>query len=320
METQRIRMLRDRALGLITITGLLVTLAPAAAQAKPASTACRTVAVPVPAGTTTSSINGGDPTGHYLVGVAYHVGGTTGLLWHDGRITQIDASVLTPYVQADFNDVNRHGVVVGERMTDYNSFHTDAFIYQSGRFTLLPAPHPGDETHAVAINSHGDVVGNAFTATGWHPVLWPANRPGTVRVLTAGNAFATDIDENGTVVGYLEPYPDGTPYVWPVNGRPYALPVPPGGTGGVAVAIRLGMVAGNVLDPATGGSKPALWNLRTGDFTFLRDIQGSALSVNRWGTLGLTGMVVHSDGRVVPVGGWVNVITDHGLAAGSTNP
>ena len=320
------RILPARVLGTMAVAGLLVPFAPGAAQAAPTAAAtCRSVAMPVPAGSIFSSVNGGDSSGRYLVGAAESYGSSTGLLWVDGRLKPIDQSPLAPYVQVQFNAVNRRGVIVGERMIDESSFHTDAFVYRGGRFTLLPAPNPGDETHALAVNSRGDIVGDAFTASGWQPVEWQAARPGTVRVLSTpggGGGFATGIDEDGTVVGYLTPWPPGTPYVWPARGAARALPFPagdPGLVGGNAVAIRFGMVAGNVTDPATGADVPALWNLRTGRSTVWRGVQGGATSVNRWGTIGMAGGgVVYADGRVVPLTGAVNTISDRGAIAGAT--
>jgi hypothetical protein len=314
MPTRRPRALPWRALGVLAVTGLFVSFAPVVAQAAPHHAMCRAIALPVPAGTTTSTVNGGAPTGRYLVGV----GDGTGLVWRDGRVTSIDAAPLAPAIRVDFNDINSHGVVVGERMTDSNTFHTDAFVYRAGRFTLLRAPDPGDVTQAVAINSRGEIVGNAYFAAAWHPVVWREDRPGSVRVLPipAGGGYAGDIDDDGTVVGYLAPWPPGTLYVWPVHGAPHALPVPAGSIGGNAVSIRSGMVAGNVFDPVTGSTVATVWHLRTGIIT-KSAVQGAALSVNRWGTLGSAGAIVHADGRVVPVVGWVFVVTDQGLAAGT---
>lgn len=202
----------------------------------------------------------------------------------------------------------------------------DAFTYRSGRFTMLPAPNPGDETEAFAINSRGDVVGRSWNPDGHRLVVWPADRPGTVRVLNGpdgqpAEALASDIDEDGTVVGYLLPLPPGDPYVWPADGRPYPLPRPEGSSGGVA-AIRLGVVAGSVFEDSAQAPTPTVWNLRTGTTTPRPELTGMELiSVNRWGTIGTNGAIGHADGRVVPVGNdaVVEVVTDGGVAAGMTD-
>jgi hypothetical protein len=304
---------------------LLVSCVPAAAAARAASTpattttACQSTALPVPAGTTESSVNGGDPTGRYLVGVGFHVGGSEGLLWVDAQLKPLDQSPLALYIQVQFNAVNRSGAIVGERLTSDTSFHTDAFVYRHGRFTLLAAPHPGDSTQALAIDSRGDIVGGATGTGGRQPVEWPADRPGTVRLLpTAGQGagVADGIDQDGTAVGYVGFYPTGIAYVWPAHGRAYQLAVPAGSLGSNAAAISNGMAAGDVLDPATGSSALTEWNLRTGQFRIWPSLEGAALSINRWGTIGVAGgEIVHADGREVPVTGWPNAVTDRGTAA-----
>ena len=317
-----------RALGVMAVAVTLVSVGASAApvaQAASVATAptCRSVALPVPKGTTESSVNGADPTGRLLVGVGFHQGGAEGLLWVNGRLRSINEHSLAPEVEVQFNAVNSRGETVGQRTTDDSSLHTDAFIYRNGRFTVLRAPSKGESTEALAIDSRGDVIGDAAGPSGWQAVEWPAGRPGTARVLAVpggGSSFATGIDEDGTVVGYLGSFPPGTPYVWPAHGRPHALRVPAGSAGGEAVAIRDGWVAGNVFDPATGSTVPAVWNLHTGRFTLWRNVPGSALSINRFGTLGVAGgALVHANGRVVPVTGWVNAVTDRGTAAGATS-
>lgn len=309
---------RSVALVVAAVAGLLV---PAAAEAE-TGRACRQVALPTPAGTF-SDVTGGDPSGHFLVGHVRYPDRSAGAVWRNGRFSEIDATSL-PNVQIDYHDINRYGVVVGERMTDYSSFHTDAFTYRDGAFTLLPPLRDGDSTEALGINARGDVVGNSI-GNGLTPVVWPAGEPGTVRELTMPDGQlrgrALGIDEDGSVVGYLAPYPPGTPYLWPANGTPRPLPVPEGSDGGLAVAIQRGIVAGNVFDPATNATVPALWNLRTGEFRLHRGLRTGSLSVNRLGTIGAGGAVIHANGRVASVGegALVHVVTDDGIAVGTTD-
>ncbi|HEX6352690.1 hypothetical protein [Actinophytocola sp.] len=323
------RLVRTRRQVLVAAgaVALLAPLTAAAAQADqppPPGVACQSIPLPVPAGTS-SEVTGGDPTGRYLVGHVREPNGSSrvGALWNNGQHTAIDASSI-PNAQMDYHDVNRHGVVVGERMTDHQTFHTDAFTYRDGKFTFLPALRPGDSTQALGINSRGDVVGNS-SGDGWTPVVWPANRPGTVRVLPMpsghqGDGKAVGIDEDGSVVGYLSPYPPGAPYLWPAKGKPRPLSLPTGSIGGNAVAIQAGMVAGNVYDAPTYATVPTLWNARTGSLTLHKNVQAGALSVNRDGTIGVGGALVHADGRVSSVGdgAMVNTVDDRGVAAGAT--
>ena len=322
---------RRTVLAAAVAVGLFVPLTAAAAEpeteagdARGTALVCGPSPLPAPAGTT-SDVVGGDVTGRYLVGNVRYADRSAGALWRDGVFAEIDASSI-PNVQVNYHDVNRHGVVVGERMTDYSSFHTDAFTYQDGKFTFLPALRPGDSTEAVGINSRGDVVGNSIgNGNGWRAVVWPADRPGTVRELPlpagqTNGALARGIDEDGSVVGVVSPYPPGTPYLWPAKGAPRPLPLPAGSPGGDPVAIQGGMVAGNVYDPASNASVPTLWNLRNGGLTLHRNVQAGALSVNSWGTIGASGAIVHADGRVAALDpeALVNTIAETGVGAGTT--
>jgi uncharacterized membrane protein len=315
---------RRTVLAAAVAAGMLMSLTPAVAQATTTAPhrSCRAVALPAPAGTL-STVTGGDPSGRYLVGqVTYpDVPRQAGALWRHGRYSEIDASSLQN-VQVNYHDVNRNGVVAGERMTDHNTFHTDAFTYHAGTFTLLPALRAGESTEALGINARGDVVGNSI-GNGTTPVVWPADRPGTVRALPLpdgqpASGRALGIDEDGAVVGHLAPYPPGTPYLWPARGTPHPLPLPSGSVGGDAVAIQRGMVAGNVYDPATNATAPTLWHLRAGGVMLFTAVSTGALSVNRWGTIGAVGALVHANGRVSTVDGRVTTVADTGVAAGST--
>jgi uncharacterized membrane protein len=327
LDNQQNRAPRRRTvLAAALAAGLFVPMAPAMADtgavardAHDTVRACGAVPLPVPAGTT-SAVIGGDLTGRYLVGVVNYPDRRVGALWRNGQYSEIDTSSI-PNVQVDFHDVNRDGVVVGERMVDTQTFHTDGFIYRAGKFTFLPALRPGDSVQAIGINSRGDVVGNSF-GDGWRPVVWPADRPGTVRALPipAGvtSALAAGIDEDGSVVGVLTPYPPGTPYLWPAKGKPHALPIPEGSGGGTADAIQGGMVAGNVF--AGNETRPALWNLTTGGFTLHEAVQSGAVSVNARGTIGGGGVIVHANGRVSTLasGSVVHTVADNEVAAGTT--
>jgi uncharacterized membrane protein len=325
---------RLAVLGLAVGATLLV--APAGANAdspQRGGATCTVTPLPVPDGTLHSQVIGGDPTGRYLVGDAdIAVNGQEGthlLRWVDGAVSEF----RTPYQGATSADVNRRGVIVGQRM-DQVTFHTDAWKYEDGRFTVLPGLKPTDSTTAAAINSRGDVTGVSLDETvfpaAFHAVIWPAGHPRQVRELPAdpqipGGAKATDIDDDGTVVGYLGSIPGAaTAYVWPARGGAHALPVRADAADSAAYAVRDGWVAGTTL--LSGHSIAVRWNLRTGGFEVLSNAAGygTTRAVNGQGTVATVGALVHRDGRVVPLptnGGWAwpNVLTDRGTAAGSSD-
>ena len=234
--------------------------------------------LPVPAGVQYSEVTGGDHTGRYLVG-----GGTVfdgaqpkrvGLLWVNGKVTEFNTDALAPYAEVKITDVNGRGVLIGNRITDFSTFHTDAWAYRNGGFALLPGLKPADATKAVAVNRRGDIVGTSedysVDPVVFHAVIWSADRPGSARELTVGGqspAWATgiDIDDDGTVLGLLgqRPTPEQRPFIWPARGPGYPLTGPAGTGYPFGVAIHDGWVTGEVVTD-DGLGVVALWNLRSG--------------------------------------------------------
>jgi hypothetical protein len=293
--------------------------------------ACRMSPLPVPAGVQYSEVAGGDHTGRYLVGGGTTFDGTqlrrVGLLWVNGKVTELNTDALAPYAEVKITDVNSHGVVIGNRITDFSTFHTDAWVYRNGRFALLPGLKPGDATNAVAINRRGDIVGTSedysVDPVVFHAVIWSADRPGGPRELTVGGqspAWATgiDIDDDGTVLGQLgqRPTPEQRPFVWPARGPGYPLTGPAGTGYPSGVAIRGGWVTGEVLT-ADGQSVVVLWNLRSGTARVISTAHGAATAVNNKGTVATSSAIIYTDGQVQVLEGYPTVLSDRGTAAGS---
>lgn len=313
-----------KALPVLIASVCVAGLAAQAAAPAPASAAanfCR--ATPLPTlGNAHTEVSAGEPSGRYLVGWASDPGPGSepvihDLVWEQGVPRLLDTEAVRPYVDVRPTGVNQSGTVVGYRMSDYNTFHTDAWLYRDGRFTMLRGLSAADTTEPVAINSRGDVAGRSFSDDfGWRAVVWPADRPGTVRELT-GWTFAFDIDEDGTVLGQVGPIPGGTPYVWPPSGAPYPLPKPPGFGDIYAETMSNGWVAGygqrgdSILD--------LRWNLASHTVQVLPINDTAPLSVNRWGTIGAVGLLVRGDGRQVPLGPYARplIVTDRDTAAGN---
>jgi hypothetical protein len=292
---------------------------------------CRMSPLPVPAGVRYSEVTGGDHTGRYLVGGGTAFDGTqprrVGLLWVNGKVTELNTGAMAPYVEVQITDVNSRGVLIGNRMTDFSTFHTDAWVYRNGRFALLPGLKPGDATKAVAINRRGDIVGTSedysVDPVVFHAVIWSADRPGSARELTVGGqspAWATgiDIDDDGTVLGLIgqRPTPEQRPFVWPAHGRGYPLIGPPGTGYPFGVAIHAGWVTGEVLG-GDGLSVVALWNLRSGTAQVISNALGAATAVNKKGTVATFNAIIYRNGQVRILEGYPTVLSDHGTAAGS---
>jgi hypothetical protein len=291
-----------------------------------AGSSCRAAYLPT-LGSGLSEVRGGDPSGRYLVGREHLPASsiTAAVVWTDHKVRELDTSALLPYVDVTATDVNRHGTIVGYRTRDHSSFHEDAWMYREGRFTLLPGLRSTDATVPAAINSRGDVVGYSLETTGttatFHAVLWPADRPGTVRELTvpgqpAAWLRATDIDEDGTVLGFLGGWPGQTYYIWRPNGVAYPLSGPAAGQVSEATAIRNGWVVG--YGQTDGQSVGLRWNLRTGGVQIVSTQYPFFRTINSTGTIAAIGAIIHRDGRAVPLGDNAVpiVLTDRGTAAG----
>lgn len=307
----------------------------AVASGQAAGGACQMSLLPVPPGVVSSEVTGGDYTGRYLVGQATTFDGTQytfdSLLWIKGEVRKLDTAALAPYAQVNVTDVNRHGVVVGFRIRDFGTFHTDAWVLRNGDFTMLPGLKSSDATTPAAINSRGDIVGTSedvsVNPVVVHAVIWPADKPGTVRELTVDGAsppWATgvDIDDDGTALGMVgaPTTPDRRPYIWPARGPGYPLTAPAGTDSPEAVAIRGGWVAGTaVLD---GNSAVVRWNLRAGTATVISTSHGSAFAVNRDGTVAVFEALIYRNGRVRALGANAQpaVLSDRGTVAGSDAP
>ena len=239
---------------------------------------CQVHPLPVPAGTESSSVVGGDHTGRYLVGQASVFNGAAytlkSLLWTEGRLRTLDTRALAPYVQVSVTDVNSFGAFVGYRMTDVSTFHTDAWVRRDGVYTLLPALEAGDATKAVAINSAGDIIGTmsySGSPPAVHAVIWPAAQPGTIRELMVNGvsppwATGVDIDDDGTALVMLgQPT---APTSDPTLAHPW-LGLGADRAGGrrlpSAVALHRGWVAGTAMRDEGGGlgtSAVVRWSLR----------------------------------------------------------
>lgn len=266
--------------GALLVLPLTATATPARPAAESPVSACEMVRLPVPPDVIGSQVTGGDHTGRYLAGEGLVSDGTEStriaLQWVDGQVRMVDTSTLRPYVGVYVSDTNRNGVVVGYRMTDNTSFQTDAWAYRAGRARVLPALHSGDSTTAVAVNSRGDIVGTDEGSVDgvyrrW-AVLWPADRPGTVRELPVlGESpqvvSGVDIDDDGTILGFVgfRPSDQQHPYVWPARGTGYPLAAPEGTMSPEGVAVHDRQVVGTVVEweGDTGYHRVARWDLTT---------------------------------------------------------
>jgi hypothetical protein len=252
---------------------------PAVAPPPQAPTKCQISELLLPDGREMALVTGADPTGRFLLGRTYPDSdpGRSGeyhvVVW-DGRKPTL---VLMKGMEQALNDVNTKGLAVGG---SYSRTSTTAWLYRNGTLSMLPG---GDGAEAHAINDANVAVGVRNSK----PVIWPSvDRVPVELPLPAGANFgyASDIDEDGTVVGQVGSKGEaGRPYLWLPNRSGQALrlpaPVPQPSRAPTAGAytIRNGWVTGNVNKTAVR------WDLRTGEPRVFPQFLVQASTANRYG-------------------------------------
>jgi uncharacterized membrane protein len=285
------------------------------AAAATAPTSCTLEKLPVPDNEPMALVSGGDPTGRYLVGRSYPGGGRyQAVIWHDGKVKKV---MLPGDLEESLQDVNSAGTAVGWSYQGKSEKDTGPvpYVYADGKVSKLPGAERGS---ALAINDAGAIVGDDNNKT---PLVWPSATKRPIRLpLPAGasGGEASDIDEDGTVVGNVEPAGAGVsgagikesvPYVWFADGTHRKLPMPTldGTTATTArvLGIRNGWATGSASlsdftrDPKAGASadpaakakgaanakslRAVQWNVRTGDVRVYADLQFMANAVNAQG-------------------------------------
>jgi uncharacterized membrane protein len=315
---------RSAVLGLaVAVVGATVVGLSGPAQA--AATGCRISTLPVPAGVSSSYASYADPTGRYLLGATNRGGATwTNAMWINGRYTEVPV----PAPQARAIAVNSRGDVLGNSVDEHGA-QERPWVSRNAKVTFLPAVAEGHRLIAENMNGRGDIVGSDQAPAGQpptRPVLWPADRPGTVRVLDlptgVSSGHAVGVDEDGTVIGRGSVNGATVGLMWPVRGKPRLLVGPDGKSNTYLDGIRNGWVVGSLFDNMDGGV--VRWNLRTGSVELLRPSRRPT-AINGKGTVLVDGQVVHGDRTVdlprppsseVAAG---NAIADSGLIAGAAN-
>ncbi|MFJ1763850.1 hypothetical protein ACIOD2_26290 [Amycolatopsis sp. NPDC088138] len=269
-----------REVGKYTAGAVAAVLAGAVLAGAPATAAaaegCHWTAAtqPVPDGYRLEDLGSGDGAGAVAGTLRPKTAGDplAGVVWRGGT-----ANVLGSAFGLDttISDVNSAGVAVGSYAEPHvfgGHEPNHAVRYVDGAYERLPEPPGFVNTTAIRINAHGDILGAVGESgdTGvYRTVVWPADTPGTVRVLPApheGFQVPAGIGEDGTVpVAIIGALPGGgfAGYLWP-----------PGG----ATTVRLASPAANgadgeVVPTAIGGDRVAGY---TGDAgVFLWKLDGS---------------------------------------------
>jgi len=138
-------------------------------------------------------------------GIANPDGSVSLAEWSKGVLTNLGVPPGLP--SHDFNiprvfGINDCGAVVGTIHTSAGDIPSRWFIYDSGRFTVLPLADPTDlGGAAIGINNRGEVVGYDHTSSnsviGW---LWSDGAYSRLPVSGSSNT-ALGINSSGTIIG-----------------------------------------------------------------------------------------------------------------------
>jgi uncharacterized membrane protein len=185
----------------VVLLGALAVSQPAAWAEPPAGEPCTRHSLPLPTGGTTS-LDGSDPTGRYQIGSIHYSEGSDHLVRWKDHVLQ-DAGSLDG-VRGE--DVNQSGEMVGTALKDDQ---LRSWRWRDGDLVWLPAARPDRKVRAVAINAAGTVAGTAENRSdGWdhRVVVWSAADAVRELAIPEGfnEAYATDIDDDGTVVGVVQ--------------------------------------------------------------------------------------------------------------------
>ncbi|WP_422735700.1 hypothetical protein ACN263_18800 [Micromonospora sp. WMMD729] len=322
----RIGFLAGLTAGILVATLGLPGVATAGPQARTVS-ACTLRPLPLPA-----DLNGQaravDPTGRFIAGPGYRVDGEDRqpllLLWatRPGVWNQPRLTVVEFQTEPQVYGVNRYGVAIG---TAYVGDVYRPWRYVQGRLEWLPVPPVVANVSVHSINARGDIVGAGAveeTETSL-PLLWPADRPGTVEVIDVPPHYgAAEIFDGGTIVGGTGVsgwvrHPDATIDRFTVPGARWVYVYAARGNWAIG---RFG------IGSEDEDSTLVRWDLRTGVGTTLHPSLVSPQDVNSQGTVLGNRVVDHGDRLVTLPGvipgvqtliGWE--IADDGLVVGYIN-
>jgi|GEM_PF-2698071 len=203
-----------------------------------------------------------DPTGHYLVAALVKPFTLPTSEYLPGKPLLVDLrtgrKTLIPVDEGGVAGVNASGVVIGTSGIGTSGPKTIAWEFRNGKVTLLPKFH-GVAPEPYGINARGDIIGQVGSGNNATSVIWPADRPGTVRALLPTGMLAYTITDSGMVGGSF----DDKPYVGDGNGNGHALPTGASDPRGQVYQIRGDFGVGWGLSNVTVGIVPMVWNLAT---------------------------------------------------------
>lgn len=271
--------------GAIATVAIAVTALGAPADAATIRIPWRPTILPLPPGATSGNITGSDGKGEYTG--TFRVNDVTQVVsWRNGQ--PVLRGVPSGFERVDANDENDSGVVVGT-IHDYDTMVSRTYTLDASGYHIKDNPAGYREVTGVAINTRGDVLGEAYEpGVPRAIVLWRADGSAPVVIPETDDLSSPrDLDEDGTIL--LNSGAGSA--LWKDGVLRHLSPSPASQAGGTA--IRNGIVVGWRI---WGGVEQAA-RFSTADGTVGLEGGGLALSVNK---AGLTaGLVPNPAGPVI---------------------
>jgi uncharacterized membrane protein len=224
---------------------------------------CAIETLPVPEGLRFTFATGMSDDGSVVAYRAYPVDGggeRFPFVYMDGRAFEVPI----PGEDQQVADVNSSGLGAGFAFVDGVQL---PYLAQEGKAVELVSEDGGE---ANGVNERGDVVG----ARGQYPqvpVVWPVGEARPVDLPLpegAGSGTATEISDDGAIVGYYEDAEgDFVPYAWDADGTGAPLPTPEGvdpATAHAYVSDLNGDWASGYLSAPGLDAVGVVWNLTEG--------------------------------------------------------
>lgn len=275
-----------------------------AGESEPGPAQCGIEALALPNDITGARITGADSTGTHLVGDPGDGGPPVGLLWMDGAVEAVSGPNAAD--NASVHDINGSGVAIGSSEDDDGNTSAWTFDHHAGEYAALAAPDNAQHVVPQAINDAGDIVGYSQDAAGELTALvWSTSQPDAFDELAQSQrpddpaVVATDISENGVIVGGRQFGGTGAGTVWADAGSEPTRLVAPSGSDVTTVndVSSDGVWAAGSDNGNEPGSTGVLWDL-DGDSSAEKDA-ASLGSVNSQGDSAEGKTIVRADDSTI---------------------
>jgi probable HAF family extracellular repeat protein len=138
-----------------------------------------------------------------------------GCYWNSGGMHKIVAAGERSNICA----ISRHGHIVGTVARNMHHVLGVAFIWRSGRLSILPAPALAQCSAATAINDRDIVVGYIESRQGNQPYVWHIGKSITYWRLSSSIGEANAINDSGVIIGETNIYGAGSRAAMWLNGQ-----------------------------------------------------------------------------------------------------